>query len=165
MDYCSWDLKGGRYYNTFPPFHIAGIIAQAMIPLLYDTIVTLGPADKPPSGDIGAQVMQHTKIRAWYTSPPPIEQMLLLPEGSDLARTLDFVIFSGGPMSPSSGDHLSTLTDIGQYIGSTEIGIIPCILPDRDTWNYFEWHPGRLTPLPCRSAKSAIQCTTQRGAN
>jgi acyl-coenzyme A synthetase/AMP-(fatty) acid ligase len=112
-----------------------------MIPLLYDTIIVLGPADRPPSGDIGVQVMQHTKIRAWYTSPPPIEQMLLLPEGPELASTLDFVIFSGGPMSPSSGDHLSTFCDIGQYIGSTEIGIIPCILPNRDTWNYFEWHP------------------------
>jgi acyl-coenzyme A synthetase/AMP-(fatty) acid ligase len=33
------------------------------------------------------------------------------------------------------------VTNVGQFIGSTEVGIIPVLLPERKCWNYFEWHP------------------------
>ncbi|KAK4983486.1 putative NRPS-like protein biosynthetic cluster [Elasticomyces elasticus] len=142
VDYATFDTPDcAYYYNTFPPFHIAGIIAQGMIPILYNTTVLLGPADKPPSGEICSAIMRQVKIHSIYTPPTVLEQLLLEPGGLEQAGTCNFIIFSGGPLAPSTGDQVAKVTDLGQYIGSTEIGIIPGILPRPETWRYFEFHP------------------------
>ena len=142
VDYATFDtLDCAYYYNTFPPFHIAGIIAQAMIPILYNTTVLLGPVYRPPSGEICNEILKAVKIHSIYTMPTPLEQLLLEPGGLERAGKCDFIIFSGGPLAPSTGDQVAKVTDLGQYIGSTEIGIIPGILPSPETWRYFEFHP------------------------
>lgn len=142
VDYATFDTADcAPYYNTFPPFHIAGIIAQGMIPILYNTTVLLGPVHKPPSGEICNEIMKRVKLHSIYTPPTVLEQLLLEEGGLERAGKLDFIIFSGGPLAPSAGDQIAPVVDLGQYIGSTEIGIIPGILPKAETWRFFEFHP------------------------
>lgn len=142
VDYATFDTANCElYYNTFPPYHIAGIIAQGMIPILYNTTVLLGPIHKPPSGEICNEILKQKNIWSIYTSPTPLEQLLHEDGGLERAAKLDFIIFSGGPLAPSAGDKIAPVVDLGQYIGSTEIGIIPGILPSPDTWRFFEFHP------------------------
>ena len=142
VDYATFDTPDcALYYNTFPPFHIAGIIAQGMIPILYNTTVLLGPVHRPPSGEICNEILKRHRIHSIYTPPTVLEQLLLEPDGLERAGQCNFIIFSGGPLAPSIGDRVAKVTDLGQYIGSTEIGIIPGILPTSDTWRYFEFHP------------------------
>ncbi len=142
VDYATFDtVDCAYYYNTFPPFHIAGIIAQGMIPILYNTTVLLGPVHKPPSGEICNEILKRMNIHSIYTPPTVLEQLLLEPGGLERAGQCDFIIFSGGPLAPSTGDEVAKVTDLGQYIGSTEIGIIPGILPAPETWRFFEFHP------------------------
>ncbi|KAK5172165.1 uncharacterized protein LTR77_003803 [Saxophila tyrrhenica] len=142
VDYATFDTPDcAYYYNTFPPFHIAGIIAQGTIPILYSTTVLLGPVHRPPSGEICNDILKQVKIHSIYTPPTVLEQLLLEPDGLGRAGQCDFIIFSGGPLAPSTGDMVAKVTDLGQYIGSTEIGIIPGILPSPETWRFFEFHP------------------------
>jgi thioester reductase-like protein len=142
VDYATFDTADcAYYYNTFPPFHIAGIIAQGMIPILYNTTVLLGPIHKPPSGEICNEILKRMPIHSIYTPPTVLEQLLLEPGGLERAGQCNFIIFSGGPLAPSTGDQVAKVTDLGQYIGSTEIGIIPGICPSPETWRYFEFHP------------------------
>ncbi|KAI9808850.1 MAG: putative NRPS-like protein biosynthetic cluster [Pycnora praestabilis] len=143
LDYTMFDFKDSRdrFYSAFPPFHVAGIVALANVPVWQNSIVVLGPPEKPAIGQLASQIMDQVKIRAIFAPPTVVEQLMHEPEGVGQAASLEFVIFAGGPMSPSTGDALAKVTNVGQYIGSTEIGIIPSILQGQDTWNYFEWHP------------------------
>ncbi|KAI1615931.1 hypothetical protein EDD36DRAFT_402912 [Exophiala viscosa] len=143
LDYSSLEMNdSGRYYSPFPPFHMGGMLTTGIIPIWYDTPVVVGPPGKPPSGDILSQVIKlQPNLRALMTPPTPIEQLLNESGGSELAGRMDFVLYGGGPLSPSVGNRLRKVTKVAQLIGSTELGMVPLLFPGQDTWNFFEWHP------------------------
>lgn len=111
------------------------------LPVFHNSIVVLGPAEKPATGELLNRIMHQVKLQALYSPPTVVEQLLQESGGLEKAAQLDFVLSTGGPLSPSAGDRLAKVTNVGQFIGSTEVGIIPVLLPERKCWNYFEWHP------------------------
>ncbi|KAI9818373.1 MAG: putative NRPS-like protein biosynthetic cluster [Pycnora praestabilis] len=142
LNYASfgWETRG-RFHSAFPPFHVAGIGAMCCLPVFGNSTVVLPPPEKPASGELLNQIMERTDLRALYVPPTVVEQLLQEPGGLEKAAKLDFVLSTGGPLSPSAGDRLNAVTDLGQFIGSTEVGIIPVLVPERGYWNYFAWHP------------------------
>lgn len=103
--------------------------------------VVLGPSEKPASGELCCRILSAIPCKALYSPPTVLEELVQESDGLDLCSKLEFIVFAGGPLAPPAGDKLASVTYIGPMIGSTEIGIIPCIFPERDSWNYFEWHP------------------------
>ena len=70
-----------------------------------------------------------------------IEQLLNGPHGIEHFKKMDFVCYTGGPLSQSAGDKLKGIVDLCQYYGSTETSNIQQLLPARENWAYMEWHP------------------------
>lgn len=86
--------------------------------------------------------MQDVKVRALFTPPTILEDLLQEDGAMKKAATLDFALFAGGPLAKSAGDKLIKATEVYQFTGSTEIGIIPTLIPEpRENWIFFEWHP------------------------
>ena len=59
----------------------------------------------------------------------------------DTAKSLDFLLYAGGPLSSDTGNKLSLVTDVCQFYGSTETGPSQTLVPRREDWDYLEWHP------------------------
>ena len=111
------------------------------VPLFYTSTVLLGPTGKPPTGKLLSDVMKAQETRAAWCPPTVIEQLLEIPGGFEQAAKLDFIMYTGGPLAPAAGDKLCQVTDICQLYGSTESGTQITLIPTRETWQYFEWHP------------------------
>ncbi|KAL2206734.1 NRPS-like enzyme [Sarocladium strictum] len=141
QSYALLALEGERFYNPFPPFHLAGFFSLTLMPIFYDCIVTTGPPEKPASGELVSQAMRKLKIRAAFCPPTVIEQLLEQPGGYEQAASLDWIMYTGGPLAKAVGDRLSTVTDVCQLYGSTETGIQVALIPKPEDWQWFEWHP------------------------
>lgn len=111
------------------------------MPLLYNCTVVLALGDRPPSGEMVSQIMNQMTLRSLYCPPTIFEELIREPEGLKQMSKLDFVIFTGGPLSPETGNELAKVTTVCQLFGSTETGSIPALIPERENWPYFEWHP------------------------
>ncbi|MCJ1280743.1 hypothetical protein MMC26_000060 [Xylographa opegraphella] len=144
QNYALWNFSGdgGRYFAAFPPFHLGGFVAMIVLPI-YSTTATVvfGPADRPPSGHLASVIMQYHKLRALFCPPTIFEQLLQESEGLKQAAQLDFLLYAGGPLSPTTGDLLSKVTHVCQFYGSTEVGAVQALVPSREDWASLEWHP------------------------
>lgn len=141
MDYSLFDLQGSGFINTFPGFHVGGIVAMTALPIWYDSHVVMVPSNRPANGDTMGQIMSQMLIRGVFTPPTVLEEILDIPGGLEQISQTSFVMYGGGPLSPLAGDRISEVTSLTSAIGSTEAGIIPARVPTKENWNYFEWHP------------------------
>ena len=101
----------------------------------------LGPALKPPSGFLAADILSSQDARALFVPPIIIEQLLGESKGIEYFSKMDWVCYAGGPLSQFAGDSLKDVVDLCQYYGATETSNIPQLFPSRDKWAYMEWHP------------------------
>lgn len=138
-----WDFdgNGGRIFEPFPPFHLAGFFNKIMIPLYTNAIPVFGPPLRPPSGALVAEIMRQQSIRGCLLPPSVAEQLLHEPDGLDMIKRLDIFCYAGGPLSPAAGDAISAVTNLCQFYGSTEMGQIRQLLPRREDWSYMQFHP------------------------
>ena len=141
MDYSLFDLQGKGFVNTFPGFHVGGIVAMTALPIWYDSHVVMVPSNRPANGEIMSQIMSQMPIRGVFTPPTVLEELVDTPEGLEQIAQTDFVMYGGGPLAPLAGDRISEVTSLTSAIGSTEAGIIPARVPTKENWSYFEWHP------------------------
>lgn len=155
-----WDFReGDKYYSCFPPFHVSnmplnerylltdiytarGFMSMVIIPLLAEyASPVLGPPHLPPSGSLISQIMEHQKVRAIFAPPVILEQLMLEPKGIEQIRQLDFLLYAGGPLTPSTGHAISKVTSLCSSYGTTETGTVTGLFPSQDDWGYLEWHP------------------------
>ncbi|KAL2350035.1 hypothetical protein BJ546DRAFT_1070158 [Cryomyces antarcticus] len=142
QDYALWDFEGGgRYYSSFPPFHLAGFVTMCFLHVMYPCTVVLGPPERPATGDMVCEIMRHFPLRAVSCAPSILEQIVQEDGGLRMAGNLDFVIYTGGPLSPAAGDTLSKVTDVCQLYGQSETGVIAALVPRREDWAFFEFQP------------------------
>lgn len=140
--YAMWDFEEtGRFYSTYPSFHLAGFVNNLVLPLWYDCAVVLGPPSRPATGDMVCQIMRHFPLRAIMCAPTVLEEVIQEHDGLELCKGLDFLIFTGGPLAPSAGDALAKVTQVCQLYGSSETGVIAALVPKEEDWRYFEFHP------------------------
>ena len=110
---------------------------------IYSTTATvvLGPADRPPTGHLVSEIMQYYKLRALFCPPTIFEQLAIESEGLEQEKSLDFLLYAGGPLSTTTGNLLSQVTNVCQFYGSTETSAIQTLVPLREDWASLEWHP------------------------
>lgn len=126
-------------------------MALIVLPIFSTTAtVVLGPADRPPTGHLASEIMKHYELRALFCPPTIFEQLVIEPEGLEQAKRLDFLLYAGGPLSTSTGNLLSQVTDVCQFYGSTETSAVQALVPLREDWASLEWHPScRADMQPC----------------
>lgn len=103
--------------------------------------VVLGPSNKPSTGQTAAEVMRQLKLKALFCPPNIYEQLLQEPDGLELAKNLDFVMYAGGPLTTATGTALSKVTDVCGFYGSTETSPAQTLVPAREDWDTLEFHP------------------------
>ena len=81
MDYSLFDLQGKGFINTFPGFHVGGIVAMTALPIWYDSLVVMVPSNRPANGEIMGQIMSQMPIRGIFKPPTVFEELLDIPEG------------------------------------------------------------------------------------
>ena len=101
--------------------------------------IVIGPPLSIPSGMLACQIMRKLKIRAVFLPPAIVDQIVQEPDGLELAQGLDFLAFAGGPLTASTGDYLSKMTDVCPFYGSTELGHGRSLVPLREDWSYLEF--------------------------
>lgn len=101
----------------------------------------LGPADKPSTGQITAEVMRRFKLKALFCPPNIFEQLLQESDAIEQAKELEFILYAGGPLTTATGTALSKVTDVCQFYGSTETIPVQTLVPLPEDWDTLEWHP------------------------
>ncbi|KAK4939716.1 hypothetical protein LTR28_009304, partial [Elasticomyces elasticus] len=142
QDYSLWDFEGGgRYYSSFPPFHLAGFVTMCVLPVMYPCTVVLGPPERPGTGDMVCEIMRQYPLRAVTCAPSILQDIVQEDGGLELAAKLDFALFTGGPLAPAAGEALSKVTDLCQIYGQSETGVIAALVPRQEDWAFFEFQP------------------------
>ncbi|TVY78270.1 Non-canonical non-ribosomal peptide synthetase FUB8 [Lachnellula suecica] len=134
-------------YDVFPPFHIAGFLTKVMVPLYNLTAPIFGPPLRPPSGALAAEMIRLHKPRGAVIPPSITEQLYHEHDGADLFKTLDVLLYAGGPLPQVVGDEISKYTTLCQFYGSTEMSQIRQLVPLPEDWSYIEFHPNERFQL------------------
>lgn len=80
-------------------------------------------------------------LKLLFSLPMYIEQIVQHPGGLERLSRLDYVLFTGGPLSVSCGNALASKTNLCSWYGSTEAGGGPLVFPKPEDWNWMEFHP------------------------
>lgn len=114
---------------------------MAALPIYYNTTVVMMPTNRPANGEMLSEIMSQLPIAGMFTPPTVIEELLETRNGYNQLAQTKFIMYGGGPLAPLAGNRISEVTTLTSGIGSTECGIIPSLLPSKEDWEYFEWHP------------------------
>ncbi|KAL4894587.1 hypothetical protein BDV59DRAFT_200924 [Aspergillus ambiguus] len=125
---------------TTPFFHLMGLISFVMS-IFHKVPVLIGP-DKPLSVDHLVELIEKTSPTAAFLPPSALEDMSHSERALKSLRTLRSVFFGGAPLALESGHRLRQHVQVVAVIGSSEMGWLPALVPERgEDWSYFEWHP------------------------
>ena len=138
-----WNMKRSspRIYEPFPPFHVAGFFNKIMLPVWTDVSIVFGPPLRPPSGALAAEIMRLLDVHVSLLPPVVAEELYHEPGGPQLLKKLDILCYAGGPLSQAIGDELVKHVVLCQFYGSTEVGQVRQLVPQRENWSYMEFHP------------------------
>ena len=73
--------------------------------------LVLGPPLRPGTGALVREMMHYHRLVALFIPPSIAEQLLQEPGGLDNFRNLDWLAYTGGPLSPSAGEAISQVID------------------------------------------------------
>lgn len=147
-DLTTWDLPVGSYlYTPFPLFHMAGFLNNIMVPLYTYSIPIFGPATRLPSGGLVAQILRSLDIKGCFLPPSTVADLYNEPDGPKLLKSLSILCYAGGPLPESIGNELIQHVALCQFYGSTETGQIRQLLPQKEDWQYLQFHPSENIDL------------------
>jgi thioester reductase-like protein/aryl carrier-like protein len=147
-DLTTWDFPAGSYlYTPFPLFHMAGFLNNIMVPVYTDSIPIFGPATRLPSGGLVAQVLRCLNVKGCFLPPSTVADLYNEPDGPNLLKGLSILCYAGGPLPESIGNELIQHVALCQFYGSTETGQIRQLLPQKEDWQYLEFHPSENIDL------------------
>ncbi|KAL0961448.1 hypothetical protein HGRIS_006393 [Hohenbuehelia grisea] len=136
---------------AFPAFGVAGFSKQVLAPLFSRTpVFVFPPTQISPSLPIALTAdnvmvhMQRNRLKKMAVFPAFLHDWSTDAAAVEFLRSLDYVMYAGGPLPPSIG---KTLVDQGVNLkmeyGASEIGSVTLSegKADREDWEYFEWNP------------------------
>lgn len=127
--------------SMMPFFHIMGMVLLARS-IYHQGPLVLLPAEKPVTSELITYAMTQTNPSALAVAPSILEDLSSTADGMDALSRLEGVFYGGAPLASSCGDKISSVTNLFNTIGSTEVLNIPCYTPlDRTDWEYFEFNP------------------------
>lgn len=128
-------------YDIFPPFHLGGFWHKIMLPLYLGRVIVYGPPLRPSSGAIAAASIRILRPSIASLAPSIVEQLLQEPGGLDLIKGLDVLISGSGPLPYEIGAEVSKHVRLGQFYGTTEIGMMRHLEVAPEDFSYLEFHP------------------------
>ncbi|PLB54119.1 NRPS-like enzyme [Aspergillus steynii IBT 23096] len=125
---------------TTPAFHLMGLLPY--MHAIYFQIPFVNLPDKPLSVELMIDAIRATRPAGALLPPSLLDDMSQSQEALECLGTLDSVYFAGAPLSRETGDKISKHTQLISVIGSTEMGLILSLVPEKqEDWDHFEWCP------------------------
>ncbi|TGJ79002.1 hypothetical protein E0Z10_g9760 [Xylaria hypoxylon] len=136
------DWKAGdRIYSSFPMSHGAGIIMDILMPALYDLHCVLGPVNAIPNINLVEALAESANIDIWSMVPSLVDELGETPEVLAKLKSSKFICASGGPASPVSAGKVNEVIRVLNLTGTTEGLFIGNLVPSREDWFWFYFHP------------------------
>ncbi|KAK1981320.1 ochratoxin A non-ribosomal peptide synthetase [Colletotrichum cereale] len=128
-----------RCYQTMPIYHPFGLVSAIVEPLHRGKTLVLGPNSLGPMAPSTLEKMlEHADFDSLAGVPVYLEMIARSPRMLALVESkLTLIGFSGGALSPVTGNALSARVRLLSLYGSTEAGIACGHLADRDEWDWF----------------------------
>ncbi|KAJ6553198.1 hypothetical protein B0H19DRAFT_1030245 [Mycena capillaripes] len=131
-----------------PPFHILGLTGQLLAPLAGTCCAVFPPTATSPSAlpivaspETILDYARETRCRTLTTVPSLLATWSTAPPAVAYLKTLDTVIWAGGPLPQRVGDALVDAgVNLASIYGTTETGLISGIRREEDAkeWAWFE---------------------------
>ncbi|KAE9406898.1 acetyl-CoA synthetase-like protein [Gymnopus androsaceus JB14] len=134
-----------------PTFHMMGFCYQVLIPLygLITTAVfapTVTRPDAVPILGTAENILEAAKVvkpSSMLAVPTFFHLWSQSDDAVEFLRTLRFLIYAGGPLSPRIAESLiSRGVIVVSGYGGTEFGVVTELRMDTETWQYFEFMEG-----------------------
>ncbi|KZF24690.1 L-aminoadipate-semialdehyde dehydrogenase [Xylona heveae TC161] len=137
----AWIFKNARVVMVMPAFHAAGMIMMGFS-VYMRAVLIYGPPGRPVNADMTAALVRNSKPNGIFVAPSILEDMSKTPEFLDALGEIDFISYGGGPLSQEAGDILQTKSTVCNFIGSTEMFLLPSLEhKSRKDWRYQHFHP------------------------
>ncbi|KAM5348626.1 hypothetical protein ACJ41O_008450 [Fusarium nematophilum] len=130
---------GSRVYLAFPLCHCAGLSMLLPGSIYSGFTVVLGSF--PPTAEVVDAVHVHRNVQQSCIAPMILMDLVKEPKYLENLGRLDQVTYGGGPLPKAVGDAISSRTRLLNCLGSTECGILPSQLCDRDDWAHMSFSP------------------------
>ncbi|KAI0798993.1 putative NRPS-like enzyme [Xylaria sp. FL0064] len=143
--------NGKRVIVTLPPFHGA-LLAQLVCGAIpYGNIVIAPVAAAVPTARIVVDALKKAPADVAILVPSVVAELAQDPELLDYcAGHLETIMYIGGDLPQSVGDHVASKLYLRCLWGATEAGIVPQLLPQpllpsepsgRSLWRWIQFHP------------------------
>ncbi|PYI03572.1 acetyl-CoA synthetase-like protein [Aspergillus sclerotiicarbonarius CBS 121057] len=132
---------GDTIYSSFPMSHGAGIIMDILMPALFNLRCILGPVDVPPNVNLVETLAENTKVDIWSMVPSLVDELGETPGVLSKLKSSKFLCASGGPVSPVSAGKVNEVVRVLNLTGTTEGLFIGNLVPPREDWFWFCFHP------------------------
>ncbi|KAI0159794.1 hypothetical protein GGR57DRAFT_437983 [Xylariaceae sp. FL1272] len=143
-DWTMWSFGGqgeGRLFTVFPFFHLGGFLMFTVATIFGNTTIVYAPPFLVPDGSLVRDIMIQQRLRALLLPPSLVEQLLAEPQGMELIKKLDFLAYSGAPLSSHTGNQLSQIIDVFSPYGATETYPQPELATASEDWEWHEFNP------------------------
>lgn len=111
------------------------------MPVLYELPCVLGPINTIPNVDFIGDLAESIKIDIWSMVPSLVDELGETPEILVKLKSSKFICASGGPASPVSAGKANEVIRVLNLTGTTEGLFIGNLLPPREDWYWFCFHP------------------------
>ncbi|KAM5341912.1 hypothetical protein ACJ41O_014943 [Fusarium nematophilum] len=132
---------GDKIYSSFPMSHGAGIIMDILMPALHNLHCVLGPASVLPNINLVESLAETAAVDIWSMVPSLVDEVGETPHVLAKLKRSKFICASGGPVSPASVDKVNKVIRVLNLTGTTEGLFIGNLVPARDDWHWFSFHP------------------------
>ncbi|KAG2117013.1 putative aminoadipate reductase [Suillus discolor] len=134
---------------SLPSFHTFGIYFQLLAPIAALSSVSIYPPTSlldplatpivPNSQNILDSVLK-TKSNTLLVVPAFLEQWAFSPTAVDVLKTLEYVIYGGGPLAPKIGNSLGNAgVKLSCGYGATEFGVNTCTIRNSLDQKFWDW--------------------------
>ncbi|KAF2999575.1 putative secondary metabolism biosynthetic enzyme [Neopestalotiopsis sp. 37M] len=131
--------RGTRVYLPVPVFHSAGFSLFLPGCIYSGFTAILGPF--PPSADIVNGIHVHGNPQHTVLAPWTLVDLAKDPTYLENLGRLKQITFGGGFLPQDVGDRLSSRTRLLNCFGTTETGVFPIQVCDREDWAYIKVSP------------------------
>ncbi|KAF4981578.1 hypothetical protein FZEAL_2644 [Fusarium zealandicum] len=131
--------SGTRLYLAFPLCHCAGL--SMLLPGCIYVGFTVVLARFPPSAEAVDKVHVYGNVQQSCLPPNTLVDLANNPKYLDNLGRLEQVTFGGGSLPKAAGDAISARTKLLNCLGTTECGVLPVQLCDREDWEYLSFSP------------------------
>ncbi|EIW76897.1 acetyl-CoA synthetase-like protein [Coniophora puteana RWD-64-598 SS2] len=142
---------------SLPSFHTLGLETQLYMPMFaLRPVVHFRPSALDsytalpvvPNADNLIEYIKKTKVNTVTVVPSFVEQWASNPRHIEVLKGLEFVVFSGGPLSLKCGNQLTAAgVCLTSLYGATEFAAAACCVPDPHTHVCEDWAWTRLPDI------------------